>query len=139
MGDGEASAVTADEDGNHQRSAGETELDRHRHARNRDGNGAEGDAEGDAEEEFGDVRDLQVALGVTEGGNGGFDMRGITDDGDGVTELQAGVAVRDKFDTGTHDAADVHAVALMDVERGELFVADGVLCHVDPGRGDVGG
>ena len=74
VGDGEAPAVAADEDGDDERAASEAEFDRHRYTGYRDGDGAEDDAEGDAEEEFGDVRDLQVALGVAEGGDSVFEV-----------------------------------------------------------------
>ena len=77
------------------------------------------------------MRDLQVALGIAEGGNGSFDVCFIADNGNGVAELQTGVTVGDKFDTGAHDAADIHAVALMNIERGELFVAHAALRDVD--------
>ena len=87
MGDGEATAVAADEDGDDERAAGEAEFDRHRHAGYRDGDGAEDDAEGDAEKEFGNVRDLQVALGVAEGSDGVFEVDVVADNGDGVAEL----------------------------------------------------
>ena len=49
VGDGEAPAIAADEDGDDEWAASEAEFDRHRHAGYRDGDGAEDDAEGDAD------------------------------------------------------------------------------------------
>ena len=85
------------------------------------------------------MRDLQVAFGVAEGGDGVFEVGIVADEGDGVAELQAGVAVGDEFDAGAAHAGDVHTEAFVDVEAGEFFVADRALGDVHPHGVDVGG
>ena len=57
-------AVTANQDGDDERSTSQTELDRHGHTRNGQGEGTEDESDDDADEYGGDVGCIQTAHGV---------------------------------------------------------------------------
>ena len=137
MRNGQAPAIAADQNRHNQRPARQAELDRRGNARQRHGNAAKQHAEHNAQKQLGNMRNIQLALGVAENRHTRFDMRLIADHGNRIAKLQTGIVIGDKLHAGAAHAGDIHAVTPVDIEAGQFAVANRVLRHIDAHRGNA--
>ena len=122
----------AEDERDDERAAGEAESDRLRQAGNSDGQRAERDAEGDADEERNEVRFVEFLERVADGGGGFVEVGGRADDLQLVAKLQAQAGHGGHLEVGAGDARDGDAEAIVEVE-----FADGLAEHVAIGDDDA--
>ena len=120
-------ADTGQDDGHHQRAAGQAELERHRQAGHVEGDGAQQHAQADADEDGHHLHLLQLLLGVAHQGHHGVDVFLAADQVDHVAELQGHAAGGNQFDAGAVEPGDHHVVVRLQVEVADLLADDGIV------------
>ncbi len=129
-------AESADKDSDDDRTAGQTEFQRCRHAGHGKRYGSDDKAGQKADEYRRQMRFVELAHGIAQHCGRLVDSRGLAHDDHAVAQLQDQIGRCEKYHAAAHDTADVDAVAVAQMKRAEAAAVDRGARHDDAARDD---